>query len=254
MLRIPGVYPKTWVPSLYLGGLTVVLGLSALALRQGPAWRVWLSAILVVSLLGSLGKYTSPIWAARVIVATSKSPTLERLTAGLGPVDKSDSLPIREDGFLRDGDGSVYWWLSAVLPGFRQFRFPAKLFTFTSLALAALAGLGWDRLCAGRTRGIAVLLTVLPAREPGGIRRGSDRATNRSWRRFGQAPAAGVFGPFDAAKGYEAILRGLAQAAIVLAAGLILIPLVRTPPPFRRRARSDRDRRLTWPSPIHDTS
>ena len=32
--------------------------------------------------------------------------------------------------------------LSTLLPGFRQFRFPAKLFTFTTLGMAALAGLG----------------------------------------------------------------------------------------------------------------
>ena len=50
---------------------------------------------------------------------------------------------------MRDGDGSIYWLVSTFLPGFRQFRFPAKLFTFTSLALAALAGLGWDGLRAG---------------------------------------------------------------------------------------------------------
>ena len=40
------------------------------------------------------------------------------------------------------------------VPGFRQFRFPAKLFTFTALALAALAGV-WAAtgLRAGRNRG-----------------------------------------------------------------------------------------------------
>ena len=33
--------------------------------------------------------------------------------------------------YLRDGDGGIYWLLATLLPGFRQFRFPAKLFTFT---------------------------------------------------------------------------------------------------------------------------
>jgi len=229
VLRIPGVYVKTWVPSLYLGGLTVVLGLSALALRQGPPWRVWLSAILVVSLLGSLGKYTSPIWAARVGVATSKSATLKRRAADLGPVDKVDCSPIREDEYLRDGDGGFYWWLAAVLPGFRQFRFPAKLFTFTSLALAALAGLGWDRLCAGRTRGITLLFTVLLVASLA-VFAGVVVERQPILAAIQPKPAAGLFGPFNAEKGYKAILAGLAQAAIVMAAGLILTLLVRRRP------------------------
>ena len=70
----------------------------------------------------------------------------------LGPTDPADTTPIRMDGYLRDGDGGLYWWLATVLPGFRQFRFPAKLFTFTALGMAILAGLGWDRLAEGRGR------------------------------------------------------------------------------------------------------
>ena len=50
------------------------------------------------------------------------------------------STPIRQDGYLRDGDGGFYWGLTQCLPGFRQFRFPAKLFTFTTLGMAVLAG------------------------------------------------------------------------------------------------------------------
>ena len=48
-----------------------------------------------------------------------------------------------------------------LLPGFRQFRFPAKLFTFTALGLAVLAGVGWDRVFTGRARGARVLFFVL---------------------------------------------------------------------------------------------
>ena len=80
----------------------------------------------------------------------------------LGPID-SDFAPIRLDGYFRDGDGSIYWWLSTVLPGFRQFRFPAKLITFTALALAGLAGLGWDRVSSGRARGTIAVFCVLLA-------------------------------------------------------------------------------------------
>ena len=91
-LKLPGVRPEIWVPSLYLGGLTLVLACGALALRQGPPWRVWLSAIVVVSLLGSLGQYTSPIWAARVLAETSHWPLLAGLGArNVGPLDPDDT-------------------------------------------------------------------------------------------------------------------------------------------------------------------
>jgi hypothetical protein len=228
-VRIPGIHPKMWVPSLYMGLLTSILGASAFTLRKGAPWRVWLSAILVVGLLGSLGKYTSPIWVARVLAATSDSPALQRLTASLGPVDQVDAPPIRQDGFLRDGDGGFYWWMTTLLPGFRQFRFPAKLFGFTALALAGLAGLGWDRICAGRTRAAALMLAILLLSSLAicaavVIERQPIRAAFRA------NPGAGTFGPFDASKAFEAILAALAHSGIVSAAALILIFLIRLRP------------------------
>ena len=62
----------------------------------------------------------------------------------IGKLDTNDVTPIRLDRYLRDGDGGVYWWMTTLLPGFRQFRFPAKLLTFSTFGLAALAGMGWD--------------------------------------------------------------------------------------------------------------
>jgi hypothetical protein len=224
IFQLPGVLPKVWVPSLYLGALTVILALGALTLRTGPPWRVWLSVIAIVGLLGGLGKYTSPIWAARVAVALSHSPELERMAAQLGPLDTIDSLPIRQDGYLKDGDGSVYWWLATFLPGFRQFRFPAKLFTFTSLALAALAGLGWDSLAAGRGRrtipaigllivvSLGILAAVVIERQP-------------ILAAFGSHTSSTVFGPLDTAAGYQAILRSMVHCAVVLGLGLVLIKI-----------------------------
>ena len=37
VFRIPGVYPKIWVPSLYLGGMTFVLACSDVRISKGPA-------------------------------------------------------------------------------------------------------------------------------------------------------------------------------------------------------------------------
>jgi hypothetical protein len=229
VIHVPGVYAKVWVPSLYVGGLTVMLAASVLSVRRGTPWQVWLSVIAVVSLACAFGRYTSPIWVARTVAELSGSAELNRLTAELGPVDKFDDLVIRRDGFLRDGDGSIYWWLATFLPGFRQFRFPAKLFTLTSLSLAALAGLGWDQICQGNAKrakiagaflivaSLSVLAAVLIARDP-------ILATFRSY------VSASVFGPLDGTGAYAGIVRSLVHCCVVIGLGLALIPVARARP------------------------
>ena len=131
---------KIWVTSLYAGGLTLVLALATFRLRGGPPWRVWMSAVGLFSLLASFGEYASPIWIARHIPEVARA---------IGEHDPVGVPVIRLDGKLRDGDGGVYWTLTALLPGFKQFRFPSKLLTFTAIALSALAGQGWDALVSG---------------------------------------------------------------------------------------------------------
>ena len=228
-ITIPGVPPKAWVPSLYLGGLTIALALSSLTIRHGPPWRVWLSVIAALSLLGSLGQFTSPIFITRTLAAASTSTTLRNWLPDLGPVDPFDFQTIRLDGYLRDSDGSFYWWLATILPGFRQFRYPAKLFTLTALATSALAGLGWDRLCAGKTTGtakifggllivtLAALAVVAFAREP-------------ILASFRASKITSLFGPFEAGAGYQAMIRSLGQAVIVLGMGLFLTIIARRRP------------------------
>ena len=229
VVRLPGVHPKVWVPSLYLGVLTLVLACRALAIRRGTAWEVWLSVIVLVSLVASLGQYTSPIWATRFLAQVSQWPALQRWVADLGPLDKDDSTPIRLDGYLRDGDGSAYWWLSTVLPGFRQFRYPAKLFTFTALGIAALAGLGWDRLRTGQRRGpIAVMAALLALSLVLLVGVWVKRAAILTV--FQAAPGGSLFGPFDPAGAHAAIVRALVHSAMLLGLGLVLIRLVRTRP------------------------
>ena len=110
--------------------------------------------------------------------------------------------------------------MATVLPGFRQFRYPAKLFTLTALAVAALAGLGWDRLVAGRGAGTAAVFLVLLVltllalavvvlqREP---ILASFRGSN----------TLSLFGPLDVVAAYRAIIRSLGQAAIVFGLGLL---------------------------------
>lgn len=252
MLRPPGGIPHVWVPSLYLGGLTLVLAVVSIALRRGAPWRVWLSVIVLVSALGSLGQYTSPLWAVRAIaegrrpynvkesdhnpgprevtIDLTKIPeSLRPLIRQVGPLDSETTTPIRQDDFLRDGDGSLYWLMATFLPAFRQFRYPAKLFTLTCLGLAALAGIGWDALGRGESRratGFAggllalslILLVAALARRRAII------------AMIGTANLTSLYGPADAPGAYAALLGSLVQGTVVLSLGLIAFRLAAVRP------------------------
>jgi Bacterial membrane protein YfhO len=228
-IKMPGGHSKGWVPSHYLGGLTLGLALGALAIRSAPPWRVWLTVVGGLSLLGSLGQYTSPVWTARAMNASSNSATLHNWLADLGPMDPSGPTIIRPDGYLRDCDGGFYWWLAIILPGFRQFRYPAKLFTLTVMAITAVAGSSWDRVCAGRGRGTLMVLRILLALTVAALaavvfQKETILASLHALK------SRSSFGSFDAASGYGAITDSLGQAAIVLGAGVVLTTLARRRP------------------------
>jgi len=209
-------HAKVWVPSLYLGGLTILLAFGTLGFRNGPVWRGWLTAIVVLSLIASLGEYTSPLWWARWI------PSLE---AKLGPHDPPHVTALRLDRMLRDGDGSVYWFLSHVLPGFRQFRFPSKLLGFTTIALAALAGIGWDELLQGIRRRKGFVLASLALSLSLIALTGTIiyQQSIVSWMRSTAGATPSPFGPFDASGAYAELRWAFAQATAVAFIALVLI-------------------------------
>jgi len=224
LIKLGTVRAKIWTPTLYMGAFILILALRAFSIRRGAAWRVWLSIIVATTLLGSFGQFTSPIWAARL---------LEREVGvgwtGIGPLDPQDVTPLRMDRYLRDGDGGVYWALSHLLPGFRQFRFPSKLMTFSVLGLAALAGFGWDDLSRGKRRGTIALTAGLLALSVLAL---------AAWvierpailRAFEGRPLGSSFGPFIPEAGYRETLQGLGQGALVLALALaIMATAVRRP-------------------------
>ena len=144
---LPEINHRIWVPSLYLGGLTMIFGLAGVGRtkRQLPdSIQTWLVAIALVALLASFGEFASPIWLARFVPGVAE---------WAGPHDSLHTNTVRLDGWLRDGDSSPYCLMAGLLPGFHSFRFPSKLFTFVALAMAGLAGLGWDRIMAEDRRG-----------------------------------------------------------------------------------------------------
>jgi hypothetical protein len=216
-MLVPAMYSRrTWTPSLYLGGLTLILSLSAAGLRGGPPWRIWLALVAAGSLVAAVGQYSSPIWWAREL------PGGEQV---LGAHDPWDGEIARSDGGVADGDGSFYWLLAAVLPGFQTFRYPAKLLTFTTIALAALAGMGWDRWRAGcprRAPTVLLVLSVVALVVVAGSR-------ERLIQLLGEAGRnrASIFGPFDPRGALDDIRHALEQGAIVMASAALLAAAAR---------------------------
>jgi len=210
-----GKHIEIWVPSLYAGGLTLLLAMAGARWRHGPPWVGWLTGVAVVSLLGALGEFTGPLWWLR----------FHEGVAGLvGGHDLRDVAPIRFDRRLRDGDGGVYWLLATLLPGFRQFRYPSKLLTLSALALSALAGIGWDALLAGdaRTRrrltAVATTLLGLTAVVAVAVAAGRGALAELARERCGGSS----FGPVDVPGAISQTFGSLGQSAAVLAVALAL--------------------------------
>ena len=218
---LPETHHRPWSPSLYLGGLTVFLALVSLG-KSGqdgrrPPYLAWLVGIVAVGTVASLGEFASPVWLARY------SPAMAAL---LGPHDPPNANAVRLDGFLRDGDGSPYSLMALALPGFHSFRFPSKLFTFVSLAMAALAGLGWDRVVAGegrRTKRLAIVgasvslaacLTVLLL-----------RPTLIAW--FEGRKVISPFGLFDPRGAVTDLILATGQGALICLATVALLAWAR---------------------------
>jgi len=208
---------KIWVPSLYMGGAILVMALVGLGGRYGPAWRGWVAAIAAISLVASMGEFLSPIWVARFFGPMAES---------LGPHDPYATNAIRQDGFLRDGDGSFYHLLATVIPGFGQFRYPSKLLTFTVAALAILAGHGWDLVASGpgrrRALGLAVPILLLTVGGAVAVRANRDAIVAAVGRQgggslFGPIQPVGVFEDIRAATDHGALAIGLAIVATILA-------------------------------------
>ena len=212
-----------WTPSLYLGGATLVLALGAARVSGASPWRGWMTVVAIVSVLAALGEYGSPLWWAREVPGAA---------AYLGGHDIHDGVnPFRLDGTLQDGDGGLYWLLTVVLPGFRVFRYPGKLLTFTSLALSVLAGIGCGpHRCRGqrrsrRCRRSAAVLLMATLVVLGTVLMGSDRLAK--WLETRASGGGSLMGPLDV-PGTLAVLRGgLIHAAVLLSLLLFLLRTAR---------------------------
>ena len=116
----PG-WDRVWNPSIYSGVFTIILALSGARFWRGNRRYVWLTWLAIFFALASFGWY-GPVWLYKEIVL------------GLGYELDEIAEPVGAQV------GGIYWMMTAVLPGFESFRYPAKLFVIASLAVSCLAG------------------------------------------------------------------------------------------------------------------
>lgn len=114
-----------WHFTLYAGIVPFLLAVLMLRFRLRYARNiriVWLSWLLVISLLGGIGYYGLG-WL---------------LTFGFGvpPEQNPVSAPV----------GGMYWFMQVLIPGYIQFRYAPKLLTFAACPMAVLVGYGFDLL------------------------------------------------------------------------------------------------------------
>lgn len=119
---------RIWTPTLYMGLIPILLAVAQLRLRSGDERTRWLSWLVLLFMLGSLGWYGLG-WIAREFCTLVLRMDAEKFPFG-------------------SQVGGVYWLMTTLLPTYVNFRYPAKLLVVSSLALSQLAALGWDRLFA----------------------------------------------------------------------------------------------------------
>ncbi len=208
---------RVWMTSVYLGGLTLLLAASAAGFRRGPAIRGWMTGVALVCVLAGFGTFGSPLFWVRAVSGTE---------ASLGVLEVPEPELPRADGRLRDGDGGLYWFLASSLPGFRSFRYPGKLFVPAALGMAALAGIGFDGLVAGRRRVASALAWALLA--VGLIGLGSAVAWPKSLLELLKGRAEAVnsgFGPFDPSGAASDLRTALIHGSAMIVAFLVLARL-----------------------------
>jgi hypothetical protein len=117
-----------WTPSLYFGLLPLLLALGQFRLWRGERLDRWLSWMTLLAVTAGFGRFGLG-WLVR------------QAASWFGAEHHVAQL-------LGDPVGGVYWLLTVVLPGYVQFRYPAKWMTVATLLLCILAARGWDRAAA----------------------------------------------------------------------------------------------------------
>lgn len=130
---------RMWVPSLYAGLVTLLLGMLGFRFWGRRRKQVWLTYLFFFFLLGSFG------WYGMVWLVIEVYPPVG-LNTKLGPQV-----------------GGLYWLMNMFLPKYFAFRYPAKLFVISSLALSVLAGVNFRNTRMKRAYWLSLVFVGLTA-------------------------------------------------------------------------------------------
>lgn len=197
---------RIWTPTLYLGLLPLLAGLTAFSLRRrAEVTTRWLSWLTLFGLLGSLGAYGLG-W------------LLHELSGGAAAT-KVVGAPV----------GGLYWFMVVLLPGYVQFRYPAKLMVFATVGISLLAARHWDAFAGGTQRWAkSLLLTVAGASAVAIVLTALLRGPLLSW--LEQAPPEFPFGKLDGPGALLTVQGALLHALVLALAGYALLVAQRTRP------------------------
>lgn len=201
---------RAWTPSLYVGLAPLLLAIFV-GWRRGdePRQRIlrWLT---LIGVLGSFGGYGIGWLVHEIFYA----------------VGRDDSV-----SWLGPQVGGLYWLLVTFLPGYVEFRFPAKLFTLAALGLSVLAARGLDRLTGCESEKTApsvdawrrlmwAAIVVAASSVAGWLATFTFAPWWANW--LHGAPADPLLGPLDAA-GALRLLRGSLLQAAIISGGIIAL-------------------------------
>jgi len=191
-----------WTPSLYMGLLPLVLALGAMRLGRADPRESWLSWCVVLAIAAGFGWYGLGWLAEEIRMAWGGDPS------NPGPL----GAPV----------GGLYWLMTVLLPGYVQFRYPAKLLVIAAVALSVLSARGCDRALAGKSGRLRhVLLWLGVVSLLGTVAALAVRPFWYGWM-TGIDPDM-LFGPLDASGAADDLLISLLQTAAVCIAGWWLL-------------------------------
>ena len=121
---LPGSDAAFWVPSLYMGTIPFFLACLSVTFCRSNSRRVWISWIVVLALLASMGRFSVGYLIQTIGYWTGADYTQN----------------------VSSGWGGLYWLLTSIFPGYGMFRYPAKWLTVAAMGVSVLSAYGWDRL------------------------------------------------------------------------------------------------------------
>ncbi len=192
---------RTWTPSLYIGLLPLLAAGSALfGIRRSPAPFRWAATFSVFGAIAAMGVYG-----------------LGWLVASWNPVDANHSETMFGHAF-----GGLYWLMTVLLPGYVQFRYPAKWWVVVSCGLALLAGAGFDATMAKDTpRRFRMMVSLAGVSLVGLV---VNVMCGSAWQaRLCEGHADSVFGPLLASAACRSVQVGLLQTLMVCGIGCSVV-------------------------------